>query len=252
MKPIHAFAILLLLSLSACIPSLHSIVTDENRVTQDELLGLWLSEPLGIPGVKIRADHPVEGDDSTKVAESKDVISDSEGNQWLFERVGKISFKKDEKSATIDPAVASLMDWQIEEATYFDYYMLTFTHWEKEDTTTERMWCHLTRIEGELFVDFSPSYLKNPVYNEDARFGTNYIMGHTFAKLEIKNNELHLQSLNGDFISKLIEEKRIRLKHEVVDEQIILTASTEELRAFIARYLKDPQLYGDREVLISV
>ncbi|MBX2817935.1 MAG: hypothetical protein KTR24_18150 [Saprospiraceae bacterium] len=254
-KTTRLIAFFLLVSFSACIPSLHPIATQENQVIDDRLLGTWHGQLSQQTGIEVS--FSIEGDDSLDVVEGEkelellkqELETKSEVETWTFERVGAISFKRGTSSAKVDPAVPSLLNWEVEEMELHDYYHLSYRNWQAQDTTVERMWCHLTKIEEQLFIDFSPSHLKNPVMHENARFAMNYISGHTFAKIEFVDEKMILHPLNSTFIEELLKQKRIRLKHEVINSNIVLTASTEEIRAFIKRYLGDPNLFDESESL---
>jgi hypothetical protein len=100
-------------------------------------------------------------------------------------------------------------------------------------------------------MDFLPGAWDDPHW--EGRFAVNFMRGHTFAKVEFENGNMTIHPLDGQYIEKLIKKKRIRLKHEVVeDNDIILTASTEELRAFVAKYVDDKSLYTDSEELLPI
>ena len=83
-------------------------------------------------------------------------------------------------------------------------------------------------------------------------FQTNLIPAHTFAKVEFQDNQLKIRSFDSDYIEGLIKSRKVRLKHEVVNETIILTASTEDLRSFILKYGDDDKLFLDSDYLKSL
>jgi len=249
------------MAIAGCIPSLHSLAKEDQLQTDDRLEGIWYSQAVGTHSpfdlsidIKIEKD----GDDSPEdIQGSIDSIAESlntqsEGAQWMFERVGNITFSRNKGKTTvkISTGVPSLMpDWEIAEINPQNNYHLTYTSWEDQDTLIERMMIRLTSINDELFMDFSPSHIKNPVLKKNARFAANYILGHTFAKIAFEEDRLMIYPLDSEYIENLIKSKRIRLKHENINEQIVLTASTSELREFIAKYGDDPQLYIEPETL---
>lgn len=68
---------------------------------------------------------------------------------------------------------------------------------------------------------------------------------HTFSKISVNNDEIEIEFLASDWISDLIEDNRVRIKHEKVDDNILITESTENLRKFVQKYGDDPKAYED-------
>ena len=178
------------------------------------------------------------------------------GSTWLIERVGNITYEKTDEqstsSVTLDMASASMAP-EGYEITRFDslpFYILTHIDWDRTDTIVSYLTIKLTEIGIHKYMDFAP--FPKGIDFWEGRFGTNLIAGHTFARYEIKEQGLVIQPIDGDHIDDLISQKRVRLKHEKVDGSTILTASTDELRAFLEKYQSDPELYDDEELLVSV
>ena len=134
------------------------------------------------------------------------------------------------------------------------------TYTEKEGDPTEiKMKVELTKINGDIYMDIFPMNLDLA----PDRFVTNFIGAHTFARLVFKDDKWLMYTFDAEAIRDLIKTKRIRLKHEIVpitkqegnkviyEENFILTASTAELRAFLAKYGKEEDLYANIEGLIK-
>lgn len=123
-------------------------------------------------------------------------------------------------------------------------YVLTLKEWHEGDTITSYLIVNLTEIGKHKYMDFKPLPVEPSL--TDGLFSFNYIYAHTFARYRVEGGRLFLEFIDGQYIQELIEKKRIRLKHEVINEdEIILTASTEELRAFILKYEDDELLFDD-------
>ena len=99
-------------------------------------------------------------------------------------------------------------------------------------------------------MDFKP--LPKGIEALRGRFADNFIFGHTFAKYQVDEQGLDIFPLNGDYVEDLVEQKKIRLKHERLKENFVLTASTNELRSFIEKYETDEKLFEQAENLISL
>lgn len=258
---------------SSCIPSLHPIVNEENRVTDDRLVGDWkMEEDIFASNFEFN----IETDDEKEKQEGLEMIKELGagmkgffGNKknyslWKFERAATITAVdkkklKDPKGpgleATFNSWVTSLVpkNLTIIERKDLPYYILTY---KKANGKEEWMKVELTKINGATYMDVYP--LNVP---EEGRFGVNYINAHTFAKVEIKSGKLLISSFNILEIEKLLKTKKIRLKHEIVpyarfndgnidyEDNIVLTASTTELRAFIAKYSDNEALFEEAEEL---
>jgi len=222
------FTVFAFFLVSSCIPSLHSIVSDENRIIDDRWIGDWI---LG-------------EDDSI----------------WKFERAAKLEFEyvklpegiiswsQNEiggKESTLNKIrqLYGSDDIVIKEEKKLPYYILT--HEEKGDPITKvSMKAELTQINDNFYMDIYPHDMLGTW-----RFAPNYINSHTFAKVTFNQGKIIINAFNGSYIESLIKQKRIRLKHEIVNEDITLTASTTELRAFISKYSRESDLFEESEVL---
>lgn len=276
------FTVFVFFLVSSCIPSLHSIVSDKNRVTDDRLVGDWKMEEDIFDDATINFEFSVESDDKEDRQEGikmmKELGEDMKGvlgkkkknSLWKFERAAIITAKEGTTKSTINnkkittDATATFHggalsmvpeNWTIIEKEDLPFYILTY---KKSDDTKQYMKAELTKIKGALYIDFYP-------YSEldESRFGINSINAHTFAKVEIKEGKLLLHSFNLTEIEGLLKTKKIRLKHETItnatieegkivyDDYMVLTASTEELRAFIAKYSDNEDLFEDAEELTA-
>lgn len=98
------------------------------------------------------------------------------------------------------------------------------------------------KIKGQLFLDFTPFDIEG--VNGLSNFaGMHYVGIHTLAKLDKKGDELEISWLSESKIQELFEEKKIRIAHEKVgvgSDEILLTATSDELQKFIAKYMDSP------------
>ena len=229
MKKIYCTAFLIAIIISGCIPSLHPIYTEKDRMIEDKILGKW------------------------------ELINDdvfSPFSTWTFERAANLTatFKVEGGSGMMNyhPGALSFLngDITITQNDQLPYYFLTHRQYNSGDTLKSIMIVNLTEIAGDIYMDFYPYTMKED--HNISRFASNFINGHTFAKMELEDDRIKIYSFNLDYMTELIKEKRIRLKHENLGEdQIVLTASTKELRAFIAKYGDDKRLYEEAEYLVQ-
>ncbi len=106
---------------------------------------------------------------------------------------------------------------------------------------------HLIKLEGIYFMDFYPEDNNQLDINELLEL--HLFPVHTFAKVQFMENEVRIFQVDPDWIETVIEEKKIWIKHEMIDDAIILTASTEELQKFFAKYVEEDRAFIDPIVL---
>lgn len=77
---------------------------------------------------------------------------------------------------------------------------------------------------------------------------------HTYSKISFRDNEITMESFgfSANWLENLIKEKRIRIKHEAIEDHVLLTASTSELQKFVLKYSDEPKAFGDPETLTRI
>ena len=100
----------------------------------------------------------------------------------------------------------------------------------------------LTKINGQLYMDLVPEDIKS---QEDVLGSYNYEKGHLIAKVDVINNGLKFQYMDGQKIKELVLSGRVKLKHEYekLFDTFVITASTRELRLFLEKYGNDRSSY---------
>ena len=78
----------------------------------------------------------------------------------------------------------------------------------------------------------------------------NYIATHSFYRVDFENDKkILLYPFDPDRLEKLVKERKIRIKHENVDGNFVITASTEDLQKFILKYATDPDNFEEPTTL---
>lgn len=113
------------------------------------------------------------------------------------------------------------------------------------------------KIEQHYFIDFIPIEIEDDEINSLA--AEHLLKTHSVCKLDMNSDdELSLSWLSEERISDLFSESKLRLKHENIgpEETLLLTATSEELYAFLKKYLqadiKDKWKSTDRLTLTRV
>ncbi|SRR6056297_1708283 len=151
---------------------------------------------------------------------------DSDSIVWKFEKF--------EPSNSIFPSKA--------DRSRDDFYKLTVM-----DEKPAVFHVHLLRLEQHHYLDF---YIKNYEVNNDMA-DLHLFPVHTFARIKIENNQVQMEQFNIEFIENLIKEKKVKIKHEVSYDNLILTAGTEELQKFVTKYADHEDMYVEDPIVLN-
>ena len=125
-----------------------------------------------------------------------------------------------------------------------DTYFLTYT----ENGSSATFQVHLVKLGNIYYLDFYPHEYE--IDNELMQL--HLFRAHTFAKVEIREDEVKIHMLDQDRIGDLFEENRIRIAHEETRDGIILTAKPESLQKFMIKYGEDDEAYIEPSVLSRI
>lgn len=106
-----------------------------------------------------------------------------------------------------------------------------------------RFVAHLVKLGDMTFLDIFPDSVT--LGEPQAFYGFHLLPVHTFMKVEQIEPKLQLRMLDYEKVSKMLEEDPNLLKHEVVEDRIVLTASTEQLQKFIVEYAGEGGVFAD-------
>ena len=191
-------------------------------------------------------------------------VSNFNKSIWTFERAADITFDLNIPGSVNDVTISMELGAEsfvpkgsrVIKKHEFPYYLLTYKEIQYRDTLTTRMLTNMTKIGGDIYLDFVTFQTKSKkaLLAEKNVFAKSNITTHSFAKMTFEDGNLNLQMFDAFFIEELIKNRKVRLRHEQVgkNEDIILTASTTELRSFIEKYGDEPDLYDDPETFTKL
>ncbi len=201
MKSRITIAVLALLLLNSCIvKSLFPFFTEDTIQFEQALLGNW---------------------------------TDSENNRWeitsLKEKIKKEN-KGDLKGFFKDMEELNSFSKGYSEGYYIQRH-------DKKRTTS-----YLAvpfKLDGQLFIDFTPLTMELEFKNIPSLVSYHFVTAHSLVKVDMTDDKLSLKWLDSDKLEKLLDEKRIKIKHtKTLDfPSYLLTASSEELQKFIKKYM---------------
>jgi hypothetical protein len=129
-------------------------------------------------------------------------------------------------------------------------YLITYR--DKDNEITGSYIAFLARIGKHLYFDYYPVPLETEK-NADEFYMQHFVKMHTPFRVNIlKNGSFELNQLESNYLDKLIEEKKIRIRHELnSDGDAVITASTEELQQYILKYGDDPEVIQKEKTVFS-
>lgn len=85
---------------------------------------------------------------------------------------------------------------------------------------------------------------------EDAQ--DHLIPSHLFHQYSLSGDTLTLATLDVNWLSRMIDSNQVTLTHLTRDHEVIITASTEELQAFVVRYAGDTVAFAKSGTYVRV
>ncbi len=108
-----------------------------------------------------------------------------------------------------------------------------------EDGVPAKFEAHLVKVGEFTFIDLYPKEIES----KNTYLNIHLMAIHTFVKIQKKEDILEYSALDPEWLKKMINEKKIKIAHERVNDGIILTASPAELQKFVLKYAKDDKAF---------
>jgi hypothetical protein len=133
----------------------------------------------------------------------------------------------------------------------------------KEDGKKGEFTVHLVKIQaspksdkekqatGQTFL-FLDLYPKEPELQASDFYKFHLLPVHTFIKIEQIEPVLKMRVMNPDKLKEILEDRPKVLKHEVLEDRIVLTASTREMQKFMLQHAEDEDLFSEATTLERV
>lgn len=149
-----------------------------------------------------------------------------------------------EKDAVFNPSLIGT--WESEDETYtFEKlqeknYRLAIRPKKENDSALYVVW--LGKIGARWFLD---SY---PIVNSEEY---HYFSMHLFTRMDLNGDTLRIASLEADWLSKMIDEKKMQFTHVLRGNEVILTGSTTELQKLLATIGGTGEAFPNENVFIK-
>jgi hypothetical protein len=103
---------------------------------------------------------------------------------------------------------------------------------------------HLVRLEGMIFLDVFPQLSEQLKSKYNEFYMSHFIRTHSFIKVDQIEPTLRLRQMDMNRVGDMLKHDPDLLKHEVIDDRVILTAPTEQLQEFILNHTNTEGVFG--------
>ena len=105
---------------------------------------------------------------------------------------------------------------------------------------------HLLKVKDRLFLDLFPV---DPELKQNSFYAVHLMPVHTFLRIELKGQTLRFSLLDSSWIKNFVEENPGVIRHEKIDNAVLLTAQPKELQAFLALYEDNAKAWDERPAM---
>ncbi len=130
--------------------------------------------------------------------------------------------------------------WEFRKAGEKEYQLRVV---DGDDGKEGRFEAHLIELEGMMFLDIFPD--GEALEDMQSYYLMHILPAHTFMKVDQIDPNLQLRMMSPDAVSHILEDDPTLLKHELVNDDIVLTAPTEQLQKFVVEYANVEDVFGD-------
>lgn len=110
---------------------------------------------------------------------------------------------------------------------------------------TNQYFVFLAKIGKYYYLDYYDAEMPSQ-RNINKVFKNHYIKVHSSYRCDFKDNDhFEMKRFDKGFLDKLISDNKINIRHEVVDGENLITASTDDLQKFIITYSDNAAAFGD-------
>ena len=164
---------------------------------------------------------------------------------WAAGCVSTLNPLYTERDLIFDPAImGTWTDEDSKETWAFSYsnekeYRLVYTD---EEGRQGEFKARLLRFEGNTFLDISPV---RPPLSQNDFYKSHFLALHTFVKVNQSRPAVQISYLEPEFLKKTLAKDSSALRHEKLGGEILITASTEELQAFLLEHLNTEGAFAE-------
>ncbi len=136
--------------------------------------------------------------------------------------------------------------WQFKPGKGENYYKMILTDKKGKKGSFD---AGLGKINNMMFLNIFP---QKPELKETGYYQFHILRANSFIRIEQIEPTLIMRVMNPDTVNKMLENDPNLIKHEIVEDRLVLTASTEELQKFMKAHANDEGLFGELNELKRV
>lgn len=119
-------------------------------------------------------------------------------------------------------------------------YLVLYEDLNDEKPDSSYLLGKFVQLDQNYYLDLYPF----DIFDTD--FWSSHLLPvHTFSKIDIEEDSISINLFRDSWIEEQIRDNRVRIKHEKLEEGILITAPTKELQQFIKKYGNEPDAYQD-------
>lgn len=126
--------------------------------------------------------------------------------------------------------------WIIKKGSNQDYEITMID----SDQKTGNFEGHLLQLGEHKFLDLYPI---DPELESNDFFKFHLVPTHTFAWIQYDESKLSMRFMHIETISAILTQHPDAIKHERIEDRVLLTASTKDLQAFILKHMHDEKFF---------
>jgi hypothetical protein len=120
-------------------------------------------------------------------------------------------------------------------------YRLSYAKDSEPKENAEVFDAHIIRLENHFFMDLFP---REGAFRDDKGMEAfHYVPTHTFSKVQLSRDNLEINMLNPEWIKEMNDDQLVFIRHEPMENGILLTATSKELQKFISAYADDSKAF---------
>ena len=209
---------------------------------------------LTMTGCFLKSVHPLITSKDAVLLEGLDGVYETDDERWTFASDNNPNLIAE--LIRQYPSESLSFDSGEEDSLGMNAYLVLFENKQSDNAMPTLFLGMVGEINNDRFLNLKIldfDFGMNTLFVDSHRFNVN-----TFSKIELNDNQLIMEPLASSWIGDQIQNNRIRIKHEVVrsdfedSEEILVTASTDELRDFIDKYGKVEDAYEDPITLTRI
>ncbi len=136
--------------------------------------------------------------------------------------------------------------WQFKQVNGDKYYKMIYTDEKGKKGPFD---AGLGKLNNMMFLNIFP---QEPKLKANDFYKFHILRVHSFIKIEQIEPTLKMRIMNPEKMKEMLENDPNLIKYEIVQDRLVLTASTEELQKFMKAHANDEGLFGEPSELKRV